>query len=116
MLFNKTTKRKVIEGTRLAETPWQRLKGLMFERQELFDYALIFSLPREGKASASIHMFFVFFAIDAVFLDKKKRVVDIARNLQPFKAGYAPKRPAKFLVELPAGKASGIREGHELQW
>jgi len=116
MLYNRTKKRKLIEKTRFATTPWSRLKGLMFENPASFNYALIFNLPSEGRASASIHMLFVFFPIDAVFLNKEKRVVDIARNLKPFTPGYAPKKPAKFLIELPAGKAKAIALGDELDW
>ncbi len=116
MLYNQTKKRKVIEKTRVAGTPWQRLKGLMFENAASFDYALVFALPRESRPAAAIHMFFVFFPIDAVFLDRGKRVVDIARNLRPFTPSYMPKKPAKYIIELPCGKGSVIEQGNELQW
>ena len=116
MLYNKTKKKRVIERVLSANTPWLRLKGLMFENNKRFDYGLAFTFPREARATATIHMFFVFFAIDAVFLDKNKRVVDIAKNLQPFMPGYTPKKPAKFLIELPAGKAKAIALGNELSW
>ena len=116
MLFNKSKKKKVLAVVVLASTPWQRLKGLMFENPEFFNYALVFTFPRESKTSASIHMLFVFFPIDAVFLDKGKKVVDIARNLQPFTPSYTPKKRSKFLVELPAGKSKGMEVGHVLEW
>jgi uncharacterized membrane protein (UPF0127 family) len=116
MLFNKTTGKRVIARVVLAGTPWQKMKGLMFEDPTRFDYALVFVLPRESIVNASIHMLFVFFPIDVVYLDKGKRVVDIVKNLQPFALGYSPKKPAKFFVELPAGKAKGIKLGHKLEW
>ncbi len=116
MLFNKTTKRKVIGRIVLAQTPWQRLKGLMFEKPERFKYGLVFALPRESRSAATIHMFFVFFPIDVVFLNKGKRVVDIVRKLQPFTPSYTPKKPAKYLIELPEGKSRGVKEGHVLEW
>lgn len=116
MLFNKTANKKIIDKVFFAETPWQRLKGLMFESPERFSYALLFTFPKEARATASIHMLFVFFPIDAVFLDRQKRVVDIAKNLQPFTPSFTPKKAAKFLIELPAGKSKGIGEGHELEW
>ncbi len=116
MLLNKTTGKKVMPKAVLAETPWQKMKGLMFEDPKRFDYALIFVLPRESVVNASIHMLFVFFPIDVVYLSRERKVVDIVKNLQPFALGYAPKKPAKFFVELPAGKAKGIKIGHELEW
>jgi len=116
MLFNKTKQRKIMGKTVHAGTAWQRLKGLMFEKPERFNYALVFTFPKESKAAATIHMLFVFFPIDAVFLDKQKKVVDIARKLLPFTPSYTPKKPARFLVELPAGKSKGTEAGDVLQW
>jgi len=116
MLLNRTTKKVVMARARLAETHWQKLKGLMFEDLRNFDYALVFKLPKESVANATIHMLFVFFPIDVVYLDRNKKVVDLAREVQPFSLGYSPKKPSKFFVELPAGKSSGIKVGHELEW
>jgi len=116
MLLNKTTGKKVIDKVLLVETHWQKMKGLMFEDPTKFDYGLVFVLPSESIANASIHMLFVFFPIDVVYLNKSRKVVDIAQNLQPFALGYSPKKPAKFFVELPVGKAKGIKIGHNLEW
>jgi len=116
MLYNKTSKKKIIDRIRLADNPIKKSFGLMFGDPKNFDYALIFVLGRETIIGASIHMLFVFMPIDVVYLDKKKKVVDVVRGLKPFTLNYSPKKPAKFFVELPAGKASGIREGQELAW
>ncbi len=116
MLFNKTTGKKIMSRIIIAETHWQRLKGLMFEDPAKFNHALVFCLPRESIANATIHMLFVFFPIDVVYLDKGKKVIDIAKNLQPFSLGYSPQKPSKFFVELPAGKAKGIKIRDRLEW
>lgn len=101
MLYNKTTKKKVIEKTRKADTFFKRFKGLMFSKKP--DYALIFELEKEGTLNASIHMLFVFFAIDVVYLDSKKKVVDIKLNLRPGALNYTPKKPSKYFIEFLAG-------------
>ena len=116
MLFNKTNKKMLMQTVRIASTSFNKLKGLMFENQQKFDYALVFPLPRESIAMATIHMLFVFFPIDVVYLDKNKKVVDIAKGLQPFTPSYSPKKPSKFFIELPAGKSKGISLGDELGW
>jgi len=116
LLLNKSSGKKIIPSVKFARTSWQRLKGLMFENKDSFDYALVFELPSESVLQASVHMLFVFFPIDIVFLDRKKKVVDIARALQPFTPNFSPKKPAKFFVELPFGKADGIKEGDFLDW
>ena len=100
---------------RFADSYLAKAKGLMFERRERFDYALVFPFGGETRLGASIHMLFVFFPIAAVYLDSKKRVVDIA-VLKPFALNYTPKKPAAYLVEMPVRRAAGIELGDELDW
>jgi len=51
-------------------------------------------------------MFFVFHAIDVLFLNKDKNVVEIKENFRPF-AMYNPKNKAKFVIELKKGMIGG---------
>jgi len=62
---------------------------------------LVFVFPDERIVS--LHMFFVFFPINVLYLDSGRRVVEKAR-LKPF-GWYKPKRKAKFVLELAAGDA-----------
>ncbi len=115
MLYNKTGKKKLVGRVRFADSTLSKARGLMFEKRERFDYALVFSFGRETRLGASIHMLFVFFPIAAVYLDSKKRVVDIA-VLKPFALNYVPKKPAAYLIELPVEKATNIKIGDFLDW
>lgn len=65
----------------------------MFSRKK----NLIFVFKNEKRRS--LHMFFVFFPIDVLFLDKNKKIIEIKRNLKPF-SSYRSKKKAKFIVEL----------------
>jgi uncharacterized protein len=63
--------------------------------------------PGEGillKPASSVHMAFMRFAIDAVFLDRDLRVVKIATDLKPWRAAGA--RGAKSCLEIAAGEAA----------
>ena len=98
----------VCERCTIADTPLLRLRGLL-GRAGLE--------PGEGlllRPASSIHMFFMRFAIDAVFLDHDLQVVRVAPNLKPWR--MASKRRAKMVLELPAGacEREGIREGDRL--
>lgn len=115
MLFNATTHKKIIGNARLARGFWGNFRGLMFERTENFDYALIFELPAETRLGASVHMMFVFFPIDIIFLNAQKKVVDKAK-LQPWALNCTPKAPAKYFVEMPYGYADKIGLGDRLGW
>ena len=113
-LINKTKKKKIIGKVKLARTHFQRMRGLMFSRRP--EHALILCMPRESRIGSAIHMLFVFYPIDVLFLDAKKRVVDKVLGLKPFSLGYAPKRPARYVVELPEGLGKKAGIGDLLQW
>jgi uncharacterized protein len=100
---------------RLAKTQWQRTKGLMFEDVKKFDYALVFEFPSESKIASSLHMIFVFFPIDVLFLDKGKKVVDKV-TLNPFTPNYTPKKASKYVIEMPNGKAKNVKIGNKIEW
>ena len=75
--------------------------------------------PGEGlwiERSPSIHMFFMRYAIDAVFVGKHGRVTKIAHNLKPWRVVWWA-RGARDCLELRAGAAvqSGTQEGDELR-
>jgi uncharacterized membrane protein (UPF0127 family) len=98
----------VCERCLLAETALTRMRGLLGRRE----------LPSgEGillRPASSVHMAFMRFPIDAVFLDRDLRVVKVAADLRPWRA--AGSRGAKAVLEIPAGEAArrGIRTGDRL--
>ena len=98
----------VCERCLLAETALTRMRGLLGRRE----------LPSgEGillKPASSVHMAFMRFPIDAVFLDRELRVVKVATDLQPWRV--AGSRGAKAVLEIPAGEASrrGVTVGDRL--
>ncbi|MFH1224825.1 MAG: DUF192 domain-containing protein [Candidatus Diapherotrites archaeon] len=117
-LLNKTKKNTIAREVRFARTSFARAKGLMFERAENFNYALVFELEEETRIGASVHMMFVFFPIDIAYLNPKREVVDLVHGLKPWALNYTPKKAAKYFVEMPAGTArgKGITLGDTLSW
>jgi uncharacterized protein len=76
---------------------------------------------REGQGllitkTGSITMFFMRFAIDAVFLDRSLRVLRVAPNLRPWIPAIGAPRGTDSVLELPAGTAArtGTQAGDEL--
>jgi hypothetical protein len=65
-------------------------------------------------SAPSVHMFFMRFPIDVVFLDRERRVVGVRHGLRPWRVAGA--RRAVAALELPAGAAAaaGIEEGDVL--
>jgi uncharacterized membrane protein (UPF0127 family) len=73
--------------------------------------------PGEGMLidrAGSVHMFFMRFPIDVVFVDRDWRVVGVRHELRPWRVAGA--RGAVAALELPAGAAAeaGIEEGDVL--
>ena len=87
----------VCERCELADTMATRMKGLL-GRKELPVGSGLWIRP-----ASSIHMFFMRFPIDAVFLDRDLRVVGIAESLRPWRVAW--RRGAHIVLELPAGEA-----------
>lgn len=54
-----------------------------------------------------IHTCFMKFPIDAVFLDKKMKVVSLHKNIQPWRFTFSWK--ASSVVEMPAGKIDEMK-------
>jgi len=82
-------------------------RGLMF-RKKLKDTALLFILKRPERVN--IHMLFVFFPIDILFLDKNRMVVDTGK-LKAFIGLKRSKTKISYVVELPAG----VIENHSIK-
>jgi uncharacterized protein len=116
LLYNKTSKKTIMNKIKIAKTFYSKFKGLMFESKKKFDYALVFEFTQKGTTINAIHMLFVFFSIDAVFLNENKKVIEIKKNLKPWTLFYAPKKPAKYLIELPEGKSNEIKLNDEIEW
>ena len=81
---------KIING-KLCKNIFSRTKGLMFSKPK----TLIFEFPK--VEIISLHMWFVFYSINAYFLDSEKKIVEI-RRLRPFTL-FTSKRRAKYLIE-----------------
>lgn len=115
--------RRIIRNASTGETVLARVtwcssflchfRGLMLRRHLPDDEGLLFVFRRESISEATIHMFFVFFAIAAVWLDDEGNVVD-TRLARPWRPFYAPARPARYLIEARPGLLDRVKVGDKL--
>jgi len=100
--------RTVCDRCSIADSFVRRLRGLLGRRRLARGEGLLIS------PSSSIHTCFMRFPIDAVFLDRGFRVVQVSPNVRPWRLAGA--RRARLVLELAAGESSrqGIRSGEEL--
>jgi uncharacterized membrane protein (UPF0127 family) len=95
---------------RVAETPATRMVGLLRD-EGLAEGDGLWIIPCN-----SIHSFWMKFVFDAVFLDKKLRVVHLVREMKPWrisKIAFA----AHSVLELPPGviAATGTEIGDQFE-
>ena len=82
----------------IADSFFTRFAGLMF-RQKLPASTGLFLAPCN-----SVHMCFMRFAIDAVYLDKEYKIIKIVKNLKPW-IGLSMCGKAWAVIEMTAGEA-----------
>ena len=104
MLKNITRKTTISRKTKHCNNIFSKGFGLMFSKKT--NKALMFDFKKEKIIS--LHMLFVFYPIDVLFLNKDKKVVEIKENLKPFRF-YTPKKKARYVVELLNGVVKSSR-------
>ena len=108
LVRNRTRGTELAMRLETASSLWARFKGLMGRRNLRPDNALW--LP----GSNGIHMMFMRFPIDAVFVgraseDGSRPVVFVHRGLRPWLGLVPPVRGANGVLELPAGTIDASR-------
>ncbi len=98
----------VCERCEMADRPLARMRGLL-GRAGLDPGSGMLLTPE-----SSVHMFFMHFPIDVVFLDRDRKVVRIIHELRPWRVAGA--RKAAAALELVAGAAAeaGLEVGDVL--
>ena len=109
--------KNVTRGTLLADncshahTFFARFKGLQLKMDFPKGCGLLIT------PCNSIHMFFMRFPIDAVFIDANKTVLYIKEGIKPWRISKVI-RESQSVLELPAGTAfaSGTKPGDRLNF
>jgi uncharacterized membrane protein (UPF0127 family) len=104
------------DNVRYCKDIFSKTRGLMFRRKLKQGQGLILVADEESIYQTTIHMMFVFFPIDVIWLNKQKEVVDIKQNIKSFQPLITPRAPAKYVLELPVGTAKNIKLGDQLKF
>jgi len=110
MLLNETTAKAIATRVRYAETWWQRIAGFIPHARIDTEEGLWF------RRCSAIHTMFMRSAIDVVFLDGERRVIEMHPNVQPNRPALTCFGAAS-VVELGAGAISDrrIRLGDQIR-
>jgi uncharacterized membrane protein (UPF0127 family) len=105
-VVNRTRDSVLGDRIALARTPWTRLIGLL-GRDGLEAGGGMWLEPCD-----SVHMLFMRFPLDIVFVDAEGTVVDVVAGLKPWRVTW-PRAGARATLELPVGAVArtGTRPG-----
>ena len=111
IVHNLTRKTILADKAAIANTPLKRMIGLLGSSVLNPGEALII-VPCQ-----SMHMLFMKFAIDVIFVDAQKRVIGLCADLRPFQFSPIFWKSA-CAIELPAGtiKQSATQIGDQVQF
>jgi uncharacterized membrane protein (UPF0127 family) len=102
--------------TDVADSLCSRAMGIMWQGtpfRKPFDRPLFFAFEREATSSNSTHSLFCFVPYDAVFVDSGWKVTEVMAAIPGWLFWIVPKRPFRYLIEMPAGwaKKYGLKQG-----
>ncbi len=106
MIRNLTRDTVLAAAVERCDSVFSRGRGLMFRSRLRESEALLFPFSREQRPW--IHMLFVFFPVDMVFISAEGKVVHLTRA-EPFQLRIVPSVPVAALIELPSGSISKSR-------
>lgn len=109
-IINQTKQAVLASRGEKADTAFSRLKGLLGRSGIEPGQGMVITQCR------SIHMLFMKFAIDVVFVDRNNIVVGIVKNIKPFQLSPYFFRAAAA-IELPVGTigATQTKKGDEIK-
>lgn len=114
-VVNRTTGKVLIESAKWCQSRLCRLIGLQFRRRLRQGEALLMDMGKESIAQTSIHMFFVFFPIAAVWINKVGKVTNV-QLAKPWRPYYASSEPAQYVLETSPSFLKKIKVGDEVDF
>jgi uncharacterized protein len=100
--FNRTRSTYLATDLVIARTHWSRFRGLMAADRSTFPTGSgLWINPSRG-----IHTFAMRFAIDAIYLDRDRKVVHLEEDLKPWRVA-AIRIQAASVLELPTRTIRG---------
>lgn len=118
-IFNKTKKITLSSDAKYTNSLVGRMRGLMLSKKR----DIVLDSRFDDIPSAAIHMLFMKYPIDVVWVNSKMVVVDLKERIEqfnPFKLGtwsiYKPKKPARYVIELGIGRLGTTGMGDEIKF
>ena len=114
-VYNDTSGIRLLDRVKNCTSFTCRLRGLTFRRSLSENEGLLLVGSQESRVDSAIHMFFVFFSIAVIWLDRELTVVDV-RLARPFAPIYVPGARAQYVLEGPPQIMDQVSVGDKLRF
>ena len=114
-LVNRDTREVLLDHVRWCNSRLCRLRGLQFRRKLDPGEGLVLVKEKDSIAASSIHMFFVFFPIAAVWIDSWGTVTS-AQLARPWRPYYASPEPACCVLETSPDFLERVKVGDVVEF
>lgn len=114
-LVNRDTREVLLDHVRWCNSRLCRLRGLQFRRKLNPGEALVLVKEKDSVAASSIHMFFVFFPIAAVWIDSRGTVTS-AQLARPWRPYFASPEPACYVLETSPDFLEKVKVGDSVEF
>jgi uncharacterized membrane protein (UPF0127 family) len=114
-VVKRSTHEVIVHSARWCSSRLCRLRGLQYRRHLNPGESLILVKPADSIVNSSIHMFFVFFPIAAVWINDNGRITS-AQLARPWRPYYASPKPARYVLEASPEILNHIAVGDEVDF
>lgn len=97
-----------IKDLYVFNSPLSKISGLMFRKKgrALFIF--------NNSSKEGVWTPFMKFSIDLIFIDETLRIVEIKRNLKPWRI-YRPEKKYRYFIEVESNRSMDFEVGDELE-
>lgn len=116
-ILNKEGGERANFSIEVAESEYQQETGLMYRKEMEKNQGMLFVYSDE-RPRPNFYMKNTYIALDLLYIDADKEIVDINENAQPLDESSLPSdAPAQYVLEVNAGvvREKGIRIGDKIE-
>lgn len=114
-LIDRDSSEVLLDRVRWCSSRLCRLRGLQFRRNLNPGEGLVLVKEKDSVAASSIHMFFVFFPIAAVWINSQG-IVTSAQLARPWRPYYTSPEPACYVLETSPDFLEAIKVGDVVEF
>lgn len=105
----------LVPQARWCDSFGSKLRGFTWRRALAPGEGLVLVQPNDSRINSAIHMLFVFFSLGVFWVNDAGHVVD-AVLARPWRLHYAPRVPARYVVETHPDVLSHVQIGDEIHF